>query len=157
MSRHMNLSLKVEVTFMSKSLALTPKQSAFAGFVAEGNNYSDAYRKAYNSKNMTDRSISIEGYKLMKKEHIKLQVDLLRADNRTATKAHEHSKQTWILERLKEEALDIDNPASTRVRALELLGKGAGLFDSTQTVVVENRTASQIEAELAEKLERFFN
>jgi len=153
----MNLSLKVRGTFMSKSLALTPKQSAFAGFVAEGNNYSDAYRKAYNSKNMTDRSISIEGYKLMKKEHIKLQVDLLKADNRTATKAHEHSKQTWILERLKEEALDIDNPASTRVRALELLGKGAGLFDSTQTVVVENRTASQIEAELTEKLEKLFN
>jgi hypothetical protein len=58
---------------------------------------------------------------------------------------------------LKEEALDIDNPASTRVRALELLGKGAGLFDSTQTVVVENRTASQIEAELTEKLEKLFN
>jgi len=142
---------------MSKSLALTPKQSAFVGFVAEGNNYSDAYRKAYNSKNMSNRSISIEGHKLMKKEHIKAQANLLKANNRTATKAHEHTRQTWILERLKEEALDIDNPASTRVRALELLGRGAGLFDSTQHVVVENRTANQIEQELTEKLEELFN
>ena len=88
---------------------------------------------------------------------LKAHVDALKANNRTAVKAHEHTLQAWILERLKEEALDLENPASTRVRALELLGKGAGLFDSTQTVVVENRTPDQIEAELNEKLALLFN
>ena len=139
-------------TSKAKGLPLTPKQSAFAGFVAEGKNHTASYRLAYNAKNMSNNAISIEGYKLMKKEHVKLQVDLLKANNSTATKAHEHTRQTWILERLKEEALDQDNNASTRVRALELLGKGAGLFDSSTTVVVENRTPTQIEAELTEKL-----
>jgi hypothetical protein len=144
-------------TSKAKGLPLTPKQSAFAGFVAEGKNYTASYRLAYNAKNMSNNAISIEGYKLMKKEHVKLQVDLLKANNSTATKAHEHTRQAWILERLKEEALDQDNNASTRVRALELLGKGAGLFDSTQTVVVENRTPTQIEAELSEKLGILFD
>ena len=144
-------------TSKTKGLPLTPKQSAFAGFVAEGTNYTQSYRKAYNAKNMSDNAISVEGHKLMKQAHIKLQVDLLKANNSTATKAHEHTRQAWILERLKEEALDMDNNASTRVRALELLGKGAGLFDSSTTVVVENRTPSQIEAELSEKLSILFD
>ena len=144
-------------TSKAKGLPLTPKQSAFAGFVAEGTNYTQSYRKAYNAKNMSDNAISVEGHKLMKQAHIKLQVDLLKANNSTATKAHEHTRQAWILERLKEEALDMDNNASTRVRALELLGKGAGLFDSSTTVVVENRTPSQIEAELTEKLGILFD
>ena len=106
---------------------------------------------------MSDNAIRIEGHKLMKQTHIKLQVDSLKANNSTATKAHEHTRQAWILERLKEEALDMDNNASTRVRALELLGKGAGLFDSSTTLVVENRTPSQIEAELTEKLSILFD
>ena len=142
---------------MAKGQPLTPKQSAFAGFVAQGTNYTESYRKAYNAKNMSDNAISIEASKLVKKEHIKSQIVALTANNRTAVKAHEHTRQAWILERLKEEALDLENPASTRVRALELLGKGAGLFDSTQTVVVENRTPDQIEAELNEKLALLFN
>ena len=144
-------------TSKAKGLPLTPKQSAFAGFVAEGTNSTQSYRKAYNAKNMSDNAISVEGHKLMKQAHIKLQVDSLKANNSTATKAHEHTRQAWILERLKEEALDMDNNASTRVRALELLGKGAGLFDSSTTVVVENRTPSQIEAELTEKLGILFD
>jgi len=144
-------------TSKTKALPLTPKQSAFAGFVAKGNNYTQSYRLAYNAKNMSDNAISVEGHKLMKQAHIKLQVDSLKANNSTATKAHEHTRQAWILERLKEEALDMDNNASTRVRALELLGKGAGLFDSSTTVVVENRTPSQIEAELSEKLSILFD
>ena len=144
-------------TSKAKGLPLTPKQSAFAGFVAEGTNYTQSYRKAYNAKNMSDNAISVEGHKLMKQAHIKLQVDLLKANNSTATKAHAHTRQAWILERLKEEALDMDNNASTRGRALELLGKGAGLFDSSTTVVVENRTPSQIEAELSEKLSILFD
>lgn len=144
-------------TSNGKGSPLTPKQSAFAGFVAEGNNYTKSYRLAYNAKNMSVNAVNIEGHKLMKNERVKQQVDLLKANNKTATKAHEHTQQAWILERLKEEALDLDNNASTRVRALELLGKGAGLFDSTQTVVVENRTPSQIEAELTEKLGILFD
>ena len=144
-------------TSKTKALPLTPKQSAFAGFVAKGNNYTQSYRLAYNAKNMSDNAISVEGHKLMKQAHIKLQVDSLKANNSTATKAHEHTRQAWILERLKEEALDMDNNAGTRVRALELLGKGAGLFDSSTTVVVENRTPSQIEAELTEKLGILFD
>ena len=144
-------------TSKTKALPLTPKQSAFAGFVAKGNNYTQSYRLAYNAKNMSDNAISVEGHKLMKQAHIKLQVDSLKANNSTATKAHEHTRQAWILERLKEEALDMDNNASTRVRALELLGKGAGLFDSSTTVVVENRTPGQIEAELTEKLGILFD
>ena len=144
-------------TSNGKGLPLTPKQSAFCGFGAKGKNYSESYRLAYNAKNMSDNAINIEGHKLMKKEHIKLQVGLLKANNKTATKAHEYTRQTWILERLKDEALDMDSNASSRIRALELLGKGAGLFDSTQTVVVENRTPSQIEAELTEKLSILFD
>ena len=52
--------------------------------------------------------------------------------------------------------MDLENPASTRVRALELLGKSSGLFDDSTTVTIESRTPEQIERELESKLAALF-
>ena len=147
-----NASILPGKTFMTTGKTLTPKQSAFAGFVAEGSNYTDAYRKAYNAKKMTSGAIHSEAYKLAKNEKVSTQIKELKAQKNTAIKSHEKVHKSWVLERLQEEALDIENPASTRVRALELLGKSSGLFDDSTVVTIENRTPEQIERELQEKL-----
>ena len=51
---------------MDKPETLTPKQAAFAGFVAKGLSYSDAYRKAYQSK-ASQNAINVEASRMMKK------------------------------------------------------------------------------------------
>jgi hypothetical protein len=135
---------------------MTPKQSAFAGFVASGDKYTDAYRKAYNTDTMTDRSIRNASSRLANQDHIKDSVQALKAQNKTAIKAHEKLGNDWVVEKLQEEALNQDNPGATRVRALELLGKKGKLFDDSTHVTVEHRSPEEIEKELVEKLSIFF-
>ena len=140
---------------MDKPDTLTPKQAAFAGFVAKGLSYSDAYRKAYQSK-ASQNAINVEASRMMKKEKIQKAVEDLRADKREAKSAHKKLSREWVLEMLKKEAMDGDNPPSTRVRALELLGKAEGAFDDTTRMVVEHRSPEDIESELEKRLSRLF-
>ena len=135
---------------------LTPKQSAFAGFVASGLSYSDAYKKAYETKGK-DATVNVLASRLAKKDHVRQAIDDLKADKKEAKRTHEKLNAKWILERLKSEAMDDSNPPSTRVRALELLGKSEGVFEESSTVVVEHRNPEDIQKELQDKLSGFFS
>ena len=137
-----------------KGRPLTPKQSVFAQLVSEGKSFTE--RTAYNSKNMSDQAIRIEGSKLAKIPHVASEIDRLTDGRKTSKKVQTKIHKTWITERLKAEALSDENPASTRVRALELLGKSAGLFDESTTLTIENRTPQDIETELRNKLGAIF-
>lgn len=141
---------------MDKPKTLTPKQAAFAGFVAKGHSYTDAYRKAYDG-NGSNASIAVEASRMMKKEHIRQAVEDLKADKREAKTAHKKLSREWVLQMLKKEAMDDSNPPSTRVRALELLGKAEGAFDDTTRMVVEHRSPEDIESELEKRLSRLFD
>jgi hypothetical protein len=140
---------------MSKPATLTPKQSAFAGFVAKGLSYTEAYRKAYDT-NTTDKAVNTLASRLMKNEKVRKAVEDLKADKKEAKKAHQDLSAKWIIERLKSEAMNEGNPPSTRVRALELLGKSEGVFDESSTVVVEHRNPEDIERELRDRLSGLF-
>ena len=139
-----------------KVRTLTPKQSVFVELVSDGKSLADAYRTAYDSRNMSDNVIRIEGHRLAKKPHVAAEIERLTDGRRTSKKAQAKVHKSWITERLKAEAVSDDNPASTRVRALELLGKSAGLFEESTTVIVENRSPQDIEAELRDKLGAIF-
>ena len=68
----------------------------------------------------------------------------------------EARRSEWILKRLTEEAEQADN-ASSRIRALELLGKSltVSMFtDRVEQSDTTERTASEIERDLRAKLER---
>tara|TARA_R110002153_G_scaffold73245_2_gene191074 strand:+ start:319 stop:648 length:330 start_codon:yes stop_codon:yes gene_type:complete len=105
---------------------------------------------------MSDQAIRIEGSKLAKIPHVASEIDRLTDGRKTSKKVQTKIHKTWITERLKAEALSDENPASTRVRALELLGKSAGLFDESTTLTIENRTPQDIETELRNKLGAIF-
>ena len=100
---------------------LTPKQNAFASFVASGDNNTEAYRKSYDTSKMSEQVIR------------KLTGD-------------------WIIEQLQDEASNSRNPAASRIRALELLGKKMGFFEESTLVTVKNQSPEEIEKELMEKL-----
>ena len=137
---------------MSNGDTMTPKQSAFAGFVAEGDGYSEAYRKAYSTDKMSDAVVNNEASALAKKPKIKEAIQSLKAKNTTAEQAHQKLSNEWIIQKLQNEALNDRNPPATRVRALELLGKSGGLFDESTHVTVEHRSPEDVEKELMEKL-----
>ena len=103
-----------------------------------------------------DASIRVEASKTALNERVQAHIKALRQDKATAVKSQEKVRKSLVLERLRDEALDLENPPSTRVRALELLGKSSGLFDDSTTVTIENRTPEQIELELQDKLAALF-
>ena len=142
---------------MPNTKSITPKQSAFAGFVAEGDSYAEAYRKAYDAAKMTDQVVWNASSKLAKNPRVKDAITSLKAQSKTAQDAHHKLSNEWIMQRLQDEAVTDRNPPATRVRALELLGKTGGLFDESTHVTIEQRSPEDLERELVEKLGLLFS
>tara|TARA_R110002020_G_scaffold5435_2_gene22649 strand:+ start:446 stop:853 length:408 start_codon:yes stop_codon:yes gene_type:complete len=130
--------------------------SAFAGFVAEGDSYTEAYRKSYDASTMTERSVWNASSRLAKNPKVKDAIEALKAKSKTAQESHQKLSNEWTVQRLQDEATDDRNPGATRVRALELLGKVGGLFDESTHVTVEHRSPEDVEKELMEKLGTLF-
>ena len=132
---------------------LTPKQAAFCGFVAQGQDRTEAYRRAYDAKNMLESSVRTESSRLAKLAHVAAAIQKLKDNHRPTQRTVENLKEDWIVERLEAESLDESNPSSSRIRALEQLAKIRGLYES-KPEIVEQRSVEQLEKELVEKLKR---
>ncbi len=134
---------------------LTSKQIAFADKVAEGSTLADAYRHAYSAENMAQTSIHVEACKLMARPMIAQRVNK-KIEERRARTSHDATRiRISVIERLQIEAHDMSNPATVRVRALELLGKmsDVSLFvDKVETTTLEARSPDEISKELKERL-----
>lgn len=137
------------------SEGLTAKQEAFAVKVSEGTTLADAYRHAYSAENMQAASIHVEACKLMANPLIALRVNALIEVKRVKSSHDAARIKASVIERLQIEANDTKNPASVRVRALELLGKmtDVSLFvDKVETTTHDARTPDEITEELKSRL-----
>ena len=141
---------------MTNPNGVSPKQSAFAAFVAEGDSYTEAYRKAYDASKMKEQVVWNAASRLAKNKKVMTYIAALKKKDATAVEAHDKLSKDWIVQRLQDEAQNDGNPAATRVRALELLGKTSGLFDESTHITFENRTPEDVEKELLEKLAVLF-
>jgi len=90
---------------------------------------SQAYRKAYNAEDMRDSSVRTEASREAAKPHVAEAIQNLKNNHQPTKRKVEALQEDWIIQRLQEEAIDESNPASLRVRALEVLGRTLGLFD----------------------------
>lgn len=106
--------------------SLTPKQEKFAQVYVETGNASEAYRRAYNTKNYKPESVTVNASKLLSDANVSLRVAELRA---ATVKRHEITVDT-IRDMLLEDrdfARELETPAAA-VSATEKLGKLYGLF-----------------------------
>ena len=100
---------------------LTKRQELFVTqYLANGGNGAAAARDAGYSEH-TARQIATEN---LAKPYMASAIDAKRNEIMRDTE----SKVDWLIERLTAEATDIDNGESTRVRALEILGKVYGAY-----------------------------
>ena len=126
----------------------TNKQREFARLVAEGSTLADAYAEAYDTSG--------------KRETIRREASRLARNPLVAPMIEEHgkvieareqptrgSRRRWVLERLANEA-ETGSDAS-RVRALELIGKACGAFE-TETETDPSANESDLLASLRAKL-----
>tara|TARA_R100001480_G_C4619748_1_gene166173 strand:- start:9 stop:488 length:480 start_codon:yes stop_codon:yes gene_type:complete len=133
---------------------LTAKQEKFIEGVAKGLSASEAYRQAYNTKNMKDSSIWTESSLLMSNQKVSQRLKAIYKKREDTAVASAVSLRSWILERLQAEAKNQDNNESARIRALELLGKTneIKLFSEVIENVNVDKSADQIKTELEERI-----
>jgi len=58
--------------------ALTPKQEAFCYSIVEGDSPSEAYRTAYDARNMSNEAVSVEAARLLRQKKVRERVAGLR-------------------------------------------------------------------------------
>ena len=139
----------------SKSTGLTDKQEAFAMAIFEGNNFSDAYRLAYDASGMSNASVNVEACKLVKNPNVSLTLNRLEEDRALNNRMQRLSRSDRIIQKLEDIALRSGEADGTQVRALELLGKSLGMWiERVETEDKTERDPESIKAELEARLNR---
>lgn len=104
---------------------LTAREERFAKAVAvEGKTYTDAYKIAYNTQNMTDKTINEKGCIVAKRDKVKARIEQLRQDisDREIMSAKDRAK--WLTDVVSQ--MDLSMP--DRLKALDLLNKMTGEY-----------------------------
>lgn len=137
-------------------LGLTNKQEAFARLVGfENKNRADAYREAYDAKDMKPGTLHTEASLLANHPKVAQRIiwwerQFIEGVSRSADR-----DRAWLAESLRSIAVDASN-TSHRLRALELLGKltDVAAFTERTEDVTKHRSAADIEAEIRESLDK---
>ena len=131
---------------------LTGKQEAFAREVARGATLADAYRAAYNAKNMGMNPIRTEASRLMAHPAVSLMVSQKREQINRMSLVSAANDRERVLDSLRAIVDGTVVVSATQLRALELLGKSAGVFNERLEGPRATRTSAEIETDIAEKL-----
>ena len=140
-----------------KEQPITAKQAEFARLIAEeGLTSSDAYRRVYDvSPTTKDNTIWNMASELLANPKVAVRIKAIqrRMDEDRSTRAVR--REEYVLKRLTEEADNADN-ASSRIRALELLGKTVSMFSDKVEMETKqtDRTSEEIEQDLKDKLSK---
>lgn len=132
----------------------TVKQREFVRLVVGGSSLADAYRSAYTVGAMKAETIRREAHRLSRSHTVSTMLDAARVAEARGAERNLSLRRRWILERLVGEAEDSESPPASRVRALELLARQAGLFDSPEdrTDKRQSATEEELTAELESRL-----
>ena len=130
---------------------LTVSQTLFAEGLIQGKTYKQSYKDAYPNAAGTDASITTSAYKLSRDPRIAAMVqDALEetaehlAEDRAAT-------QRYVLRQLVAHSKTAKQEG-TKLKALELLGKSAGLFVQSEADKEAPVTADELKRELGKHL-----
>lgn len=124
---------------------LTAKQEKFAQSVAlENMNYSDAYRSAYNTERMTDKTVNEKASLLKDEVKIKARIKELREAATTPKVMTAQRRKEWLTEVVNDPKIDI----RVRLQASDQLNRMEGEY--VQKVEAEVTNAVNINIELSD-------
>ena len=143
-----NKNKKPTLKLVKDKTKLTMKQKAFCDLIIKGKLGSqiECYMEVY------DVALTKQG-KIPKHAHVDCSRLIANALKRKEVNAVASTTRTrsYVLEQLMKESKEADSD-STRVRALELLGKTVNLFSDTLEIK-ESRTSDDIEHDIENKIE----
>jgi hypothetical protein len=133
---------------------LTEKQTAFCEAIASGLCLSDAYRKAYETKNMQPKQVWEEASKLASHPKVAprlIQISEEKAQHLRMLASSDAAAAVEVFRKLMSSA---DTDAS-KIRAAELLAKAAGVFtDKVEVTDKTDRSVSELEQAIKDRLAR---
>ena len=127
---------------------LSPRQVMFTQGVIRGKSLRQAYRDAYGNDTGSDASISASANKLMNDPRIKHALKGAWAETIEHLSEDVAASKRYVLKGLLALSKDAQTESS-RLRALELMGKACGLFAPTEVSDKAVITADQLKRELA--------
>ena len=138
---------------------LTNKQTKFANLVAEeGMSNTQAYIIAYNpSKNAKQKSIHEMACRVFANVKVQSRIKAIQCQIEQEKHMRALRREEYVLNRLAIEAEFADN-ASSRIRALELLGKTVNMFKDKQELKKEMpKDSEEVKQELMIKLQKLLS
>ena len=120
---------------------LTPKQEKFVQGIIEGKSQADAYRSAYSTKNMTDKTIREEASRLMSDPNISATVKELRGQVIKSTIMSAQERMEWLTDLIKNKK----EGTTDRLRAIDIINKMTGEYVTKIDADVKNDITINVE------------
>jgi Spy/CpxP family protein refolding chaperone len=121
---------------------LTPKEEKFAKAIAlEGMGYSDAYRSAYDTSKMKDKTINEKASILKAKDKIRARIKELTEQVDTPKIMSAQERKEWLSAVIKDKNQDIN----ARLKASDQLNKMEGEYTTKIEADVKNEVTINIE------------
>ena len=131
-----------------EGLGLTEKQERFAQLVAQGLNYSAAYRQSYVTDEMAPNTVWREAHRLSQHKKVSARISQLVGEREEENRRRAATRTQRVLCQL--EAIMVSgNTDTARLRAAEMLGKTVGLFHPETKPRSPMKSVYDLEQELA--------
>ncbi len=129
---------------------LTAKQENFVELITQGTCQSSAYRGAYDTQNMSDKTVWEEASRLRRHPKVSTRILELAEEKEAIRRLQAVSREERVLNELERIAFG-EGPVAGKLKAMELLGKHIGFFTPKKTIEIE-RTAEELLDEIYKKL-----
>ena len=133
---------------------LTAKQKNFAELLTQGICQSSAYRGAYDTQKMSDKTVWEEASRLRRHPKVSTRILELENEKEHRRRLQKVSREERVLNELEAIAFG-EGPVAGRLKAMELIGKHIGFFTPQKESAVE-RTSEEILGEIQKRLQKIF-
>ena len=123
---------------------LTPKQEKFVQSLIQGMSQADAYRSAYATKNMSDKTIHEAASRLVADSKVSARLSELREQMTKETIMSAQKRLEWLTEAIGNKDISVTD----KLRAIDLMNKMQGEY--VQKVEAEVTNSVNINIELSD-------
>ena len=123
---------------------LTAKQEKFVQGIIEGKSQADAYRAAYSTKNMTDKSIWVNASQLMNDTKVAQRVTELRNQMMKSSIMSAQERMEWLTKLVNNE----EEGTNEKLKAIDIMNKMQGEY--VQKVEADVKSEVTINIELSD-------
>lgn len=120
---------------------LTAKQEKFVNCIIEGMSQADAYRSAYNTSRMTDKTVHESASKLMADPKIYARVAELREQLSSKSIMTAQQRMEWLTELINNELAG----TTDRLRAIDIMNKMQGEYVQKVEANVQQEVTINVE------------